>query len=216
MLQPKSRKNKHGAALKTVEQGIHKVNVFAPFTGILTGKQKYENELVKDGDVLAGLINKNSIIFIANVPAESISKINVGQDVNINFPSIPGKTFSGKVKRIEPGVQLQNQKIPVQIDFTNLTGVLSDSLYGEASIIVDKHNNVLTVPEKAVIRNDQTNEYSVTIVNPDNIAYKVKVNVGLKKDSIQEIQSNKIKEGMTVVVQGNYGLPDSTKVKIQK
>ncbi len=201
--------------LKIAEDNSNHIKITAPFTGILINKTKNENEIVNEGELIAGLIDKNSIFFIAQVPAESVNRIKPGQAAKISFPSIEVKKFDGIVKRIEPGVNMQSQTIPVQLEI-NASQLLADSLYGEASIIVNKHKDVLTVPSKAIIHDDEKNTYSLTLINPDSIAYSVNVGIGIKKDSVMEVKSGKLKEGMKVIVEGNYGLPDSAKVSIEK
>ncbi len=203
-------------ALQLAEENSNQIKIAAPFTGILINKSKNENEIVNEGELIASLIDKNSIFFIAQVPVASISKVKAGQQVDISFPSIEEKKFNGIVKRIEPGVNTQSQTIPVQIEINNLSAFISDSLYGEASVIINKHKDVFTVPSKAVIHDDENDTYSITLINADSIAYSINVTVGIQKDSVMEVQSEKLKERMKVIVEGNYGLPDSTQVSIQK
>ena len=75
---------------------------------------------------------------------------------------------------------------------------------------------LLVVPVKAVIHDEENDTYSVTLIDRDSIAYTVNVNPGIKRDSLEEIHSQNLKAGMKVIVEGNYGLPDSTKVSIKK
>ena len=202
-------------SLKIAEQSSNQIIITAPFSGVLINRTKNENEIVNEGELIAALINKSSILFIAQVPADSIYKIKIGQPVQVSFPSIREK-FNGAVKRIEPRVNMQSQTFPVQVEINNLNQLLADSLYGEASIITGMHKNVFVVPVKAIIHDEEKDTYSITLINPDSIAYTVNVSVGIKKDSLQEIHSGSLKKGMKVVVEGNYGLPDSSKVKISK
>lgn len=202
--------------IKIAKQSSNQIKITAPFSGVLINRTKNENEVVNEGDLIAALINENPILFIAQVPAGSIQKVKIGQHVQISFPSIREEKFKGMVKRIEPRVNMESQTFPVQVEINNPTKLLADSLYGEASIIVGKHTNVFVVPEKAVIHDEEQDTYSITLINPDSIAYTVKVNIGLKKDSLEEIHAGDLKEGMKVIVEGNYGLPDSTRVSIKK
>ena len=194
--------------LKIAEQNTNQIKITAPFPGTLVNRAKNENEVVNEGELIAGLINKNSILFIARVPADSIYRVKINQPVMIKFPSIHNKQFMGVVRRIEPRVDMQSQTYPVQVDIKNPSQLLADSLYGEASIIVGEHRDVLVVPVKAVIHDEENDTYSVTLIDRDSIAYTVNVNPGIKRDSLEEIHSQNLKAGMKVIVEGNYGLPD--------
>ncbi len=202
--------------LKIAEQSTNQIRITAPFPGTLVNRAKNENEVVNEGELIAGLINKNSILLIARVPADSIYLVSINQPVVIKFPSIHNKQFHGVVRRIEPRVNMQSQTYPVQVDIKNPSQLLADSLYGEASIIVGEHRGVLVVPVKAVIHDEEKDTYSVTLVNRDSIAYTVNVSPGIKRDSLQEIHAPNLKAGMKVIVEGNYGLPESTRVSIKK
>ena len=201
--------------LQMAEQSSNQIKLSAPFSGVLIDRTKNENEVVSEGELIASVINKNSIFFVAQVPADSIYRIKNGQKVLITFPVIHGKKFDGTVRRIEPRVNMLSQTYPVQIEINNNIELLADSLFGEASIITGKHNNVFVAPSKAVIHNEENDTYSVTLINPDSIAYILNVSTGITKDSVTEIYSPKLKEGMPVIVEGNYGLPDSTKVSVK-
>ncbi len=201
------------SALNSAIRNSNEVKIIAPFTGILTKKIKNEGEVVSESEQIGSLINDASIIFIANVPASSISKIKRGQRAYLKFTSREGKEFFGTVKRIEPSVNAVDQTIPVQIEFNGRHKIFEDALFGEAAILTGRLSNQLIVPLKAVLHNDETNTNSVFLINPDSIAYSVDVNIVHKGDSTAAISSSKIRKGMAVIVEGSYGLPDSTKVR---
>ncbi|HUX60891.1 MAG TPA: efflux RND transporter periplasmic adaptor subunit [Ignavibacteriaceae bacterium] len=207
------QKSQAESALMSARKNSNEIKITAPFTGILTKKIKNEGEVVVEGEQLGALINDASIIFIANVPASSISKIKRGETGYLKFASFEGKEFYGTVKRIEPSVNVSDQTIPVQIEFNGEHKIFEDALFGEVSILIGRLPNQLIVPVKAVLHNDENNTNSVFLINSDSIAYSVNVEVIQKVDSTVAISSPLIKKGMPVIVEGSYGLPDSTEVR---
>ena len=206
------QKSEAESALNSARKNSNEVKITAPFTGILTKKMKNEGEVVAEGEQIGALINDASIIFIANVPASSISKIKRGETAYPKFASREGKEFPGTVERIEPTVNAVDQTIPVQIEFNGEHKIFEDALFGEAAILIGRLSNQLIVPVKAVLHDDENNTSSVYLINPDSIAYSVSVNIVQRGDSTVAISSSQIKKGMAVIVEGSYGLPDSTKV----
>jgi len=206
------QKSEAKTALEKARNSANELKITAPFTGILIKKMKNEGEVTVEGEQIGSLINDASIIFIANVPAASISRIKKGEKVNLKFATSEGKEFSGIIKTIEPSVNVADQTIPVQIQFDGRNKIFEDALFGEASIFTNILSNQLIVPIKAVLHNDEDNTNSVYLVNSDSIAYSVNVEVIQKGDSTAAISSPSIKKGMPVIVEGSYGLPDSTKV----
>ncbi|MHB1687071.1 MAG: efflux RND transporter periplasmic adaptor subunit [Ignavibacteriaceae bacterium] len=207
------QKSEAESALNSARKNSNEIKITAPFTGILTKKMKNEGEVIAEGEQIGALINDASIIFIANVPASSISKIKRGENAYLKFASREGKEFYGTVKRIEPSVNASDQTIPVQIEFNGEHKIFEDALFGEASILIGRLPNQLIVPVKSVLHNDENNTNSVYLINPDSIAYSVSVDVVQRGDSTVAISSPQIKKGMAVIVEGSYGLPDSTKVR---
>ena len=207
------QKSQAVSALMSARKNSNEIKITAPFTGILTKKIKNEGEVVVEGEQIGALINDASIIFIANVPAASISKIKKGEKVKLKFATREGKEFTGSIKTIEPSVNVADQTIPVQIQFDGRNKIFEDALFGEASIFTNILSNQLIVPIKAVLHNDEENTNSVYLVNSDSIAYSVSVEVIQRGDSTAAISSPSIKKGMPVIVEGSYGLPDSTKVR---
>ena len=205
------QKSEAEAALNSAKKNSNEVKIIAPFAGILTKKMKNEGEVVAEGEQIGALINDASIIFIANVPASSILKIKRGEAAYLKFASQDGKEFYGTVKRIEPTVNA-DQTIPVQIEFNGEHKIFEDALFGEAAILTGKLFNQLIVPVKAVLHNDENNTNSVFLINSDSVAYSINVDIIQRGDSTIAISSPQLKKGTAIIVEGSYGLPDSTKV----
>ncbi len=78
------------------------------------------------------------------------------------------------------------------------------------------HKNALIIPKSALLRNDETNTYSVVVMTADSLAQTVPITVGSSTNSTVEISGNKLQKGTIVITEGNYALPDSTKVTVVK
>lgn len=210
------QKSEAESALNSARKNSNEVKITAPFAGILIKKIKNEGEVVAEGEQIGALINDASVIFIANVPAASISKIKRGETAYLKFASHEGKEFYGTVKRIEPTVNAVDQTIPVQIEFNGEHKIFEDALFGEAAILIGRLSNQLIVPDKAVLHNDENNTNSIYLINPDSIAYSVSVDIVQRGDSTVAISSPQLKKGTVIIVEGSYGLPDSTKVSAEQ
>jgi len=74
----------------------------------------------------------------------------------------------------------------------------------------------LVLSGSAIVRNDETNERTVMIFGADSIAHSITVTVGPATDSLVAIESDDLKPGMNVIIEGNYSLADSTRITIQR
>ena len=78
-------------------------------------------------------------------------------------------------------------------------------------VITEERYDRLAVPTESVVRAD---EGSVIAVVDGDIARQRPVKVGLREGSLVEIEGDALKEGMTVVTEGAYGLPKETKIRV--
>ena len=83
---------------------------------------------------------------------------------------------------------------------------------GVARIVTGRHAGVLIVPKPALLRNDETDAYTVVVATADSLARIVQVGVGSRTDSTAEVSARGLLPGMRVVVEGNYALADSTRI----
>ncbi len=209
-----TQKQEAEQALELAQKTANDVSIQAPFDGVISNKLKNEMEMVAEGDEIATIIDPESIMFLADVPSSQLFRIRIGQPTHIRFPTVPGGSFSGVVKRIEPQVNPSDQTTRVWINLTGDIPDLSSSLFGDAAIVVGTKTNALLVPAAALLHNDETDVTSVMVVGPDSLAHSVTVSVGVVRDSTAEIYSPAILPGVVVITRGHFGLPDSTRVRI--
>lgn len=106
-----------------------------------------------------------------------IGSVQPGQEATVTVDAYPDRPFRGTVEKIEPQAIVQQSvtMFPVLVTLANREGLLKPGMTGEASVLVDRREGVLAVPNDAV-RN--TREGAT-----------VAVQLGLNADSVQaEIQ----------------------------
>ena len=92
------------------------------------------------------------------------------------------------------------------------------SANGAAQITVSANSksDAIVVPASAVtLEASNADEGTVMTVDAQNVAHETKVKIGLRtKDKIEITEG--LKGGETVVIEGNYSLPDATRIEIAK
>jgi HlyD family secretion protein len=127
----------------------------------------------------------------------------MSQPARIKVESFRDRVFQGKVTKIAPlGVEKDNvTTFEVRVSIDNPGGELKANMTANAEILLDEHKNVLSVPESAVVYDNQKN---ASVFLPDKKQKdgqrKVPVKVGLSDGSKTEIASG-LAEGDTVVLQ---------------
>ncbi len=212
---PQQREEAQKAA-ELARRGVSTAIIRAPFDGVVTTKSKSQQEVVSEGEAIASVVDPTSIIFVADVPTASLGKIRLGLPATIRFAARPEKLYRAIVHTVEPRVNPNDQTARVQMTFRYPGRDLEGSLFGEASITVSRRENVLLVPKRALLHDDEANTTSLMLIGRDSVATRVEIEVGARNDSLCEVISPKISPGLAVVTQGHYGMPDSTRVRIVK
>ena len=199
-------------ALAQSSQGT--VELRAKFNGIVATRSVSEGELVGENGELFMLVDLATLVFVADVPLASLPSIHPGQVAAVRFAALPDRAFRGAVEAASPQSDPQSQTVKVRLRFSSGGGqfVLKTDMMGSAAIVTGVHRRALIVPRSAILRDDENNTSSVVTVGADSLARSVQVTVGATTDSTAEITGGALKEGMTVVTEGNYALADSTRV----
>jgi HlyD family secretion protein len=198
------------ASLKQLEEQLSYTTIVAPMDGVILSRDVEIGDAVSSILVLgstATLImtegDINEVYVQGKVDEADIAHVYMAQPARIKVESFRDRAFNGKVTKIAPlGVEKDNvTTFEVRVSINNPGGELKANMTANAEILLDEHKGVLTVPESAVIYDNQKNA-SVEI--PDKKQKegkrKVPVKVGLSNGSVTEILSG-LKEGDQVVLQ---------------
>ncbi len=81
-----------------------------------------------------------------------IGSVQAGQDATVTVDAYPDRPFRGTVEKIEPQAIVQQSvtMFPVLVTLANREGLLKPGMTGEASVLIDRRDAVLAVPNDAV------------------------------------------------------------------
>ncbi|MBI3485343.1 efflux RND transporter periplasmic adaptor subunit [Candidatus Daviesbacteria bacterium] len=193
-------------AVKAAKRAFDDVILYSPIDGTVTQASPLPGQFVAPTDLIAEIVDWSVIDFDGDVDESDISKINLGQDVEVSLNGYPDQTFKGAVDEILPKTKTTSSGatvVTVRINLANPNIHLIPGLNGQATIITATDNNVLTIPQEA-LKDDNT-----VIVQTQNGYMTKKVTTGLKSDADVEIKS-----GLTdgeVVVKNPAAVPSTQK-----
>ncbi len=198
------------ASLKQLEEQLSYTTILAPMDGVILSRDVEIGDAVSSILVLgstATLImtegDVNEVYVDGKVDEADIAHVYMGQPARIKVESFRDRVFNGKVTKISPmGVQKDNvTTFEVRVSINNPGGELKALMTANAEILLDEHKGVLTVPENAVIYDNQKNaSVSIQDKKQKDGERKIPVKVGLSNGSVTEIVSG-LKEGDAVVLQ---------------
>jgi HlyD family secretion protein len=173
----------------------------APFTGTVTSLDVMPGDIVSAGTTALRIDDLSNLYVDLAISEMDISMIKVGQDATITFDAISGKEYPGKVTQISMVASVSQGVVnyPVTVQITDPDESILPSMTASVSIIVDKVQNVLVVPNNAV--KNSNGQKTVTVLF-EGQQISVPVMVGLVGDSTSEVISDQLREGDTLVVSG--------------
>ncbi len=107
-----------------------------------------------------------------------------------------------------------NRTVEVWVTLGNDGGKLRANGAAQVTVFANSKNDAIVVPASAVtLEASNANEGTVMVVDAQNVAHETKVTIGIRTtDKIEIVEG--LQGGETIVVEGNYALPDGTKVEI--
>lgn len=200
--------------LANIDVQVSRGTVRAPITGIVTDQFQYEGEFAQQGAKLVTIADISAVIVKAQFADNVVHDLKVGNAVTVYPLEAPDEKMTGAVSLISHSSDPQNRTVEVWAKFGNPRGLLPAN--GAVQFVVESQpvENAVVVPSSAIVL-DATNadEGTVMVVGADMVAHETKVKVGVKQGDKTQIVEGLV-GGETVVIEGNYSLPDGTKVEV--
>lgn len=198
------------ASLDQLNEQLSYTTLVSPMDGVVLSRDVEIGDAVSSILVLGStatlvmtLGDTTQVYVQGKVDEADIGSVYMGQPARIRVESFPNKSFNGKVTKIAPlGVEKDNvTTFEVRVSIDNPSGELKANMTANAEILITEHKNSLTVPEQAMIYDNQKNAF-VFVPDPKQKEgqRKIAVKAGISNGSKTEILDG-LKEGDTVVLQ---------------
>lgn len=196
------------ATVKLAEDELQYATIVSPVDGIVLHRDVDVGSAVASvtstlGTLLMTLGDMREMHMVGDVDESDIGLVREGMPARISVESYPDRKFHGHVKRISPlGVEkdkIMNFEVEATIEDADVP--LRTNMTADAEIIVEKHENVLLVPQTAI--RYERNKSFVEIPDPkqENGTRRVDVALGISGTDFSEVLSG-LREGDEVIVTG--------------
>jgi len=120
----------------------------------------------------------------------------------------------GQINLLSRSSDQTNRTVEVWVTLGNGDGKLRANGAAQVTVFANSKDDAIVVPAAAVtLEASDAAEGTVMVVDDQNVAHETKVTIGIRTTEKIEIVEG-LKGGETVVIEGNYALPDGTKVEI--
>jgi HlyD family secretion protein len=154
------------AAVTAASDMLRNLNVVSPFAGMAYNLPVRPDTFVSAGDLLVQVADLHRVRVRAFVDEPEIGRLQVGQQVEVNWDALPGRSWKGTVEYLPTNIVLHGTRMVGEVtcilDNTDLKLLPNTNV--AVAIIQSRHDNALTVPREAV-RQDAQGKYVFQIVD---------------------------------------------------
>lgn len=198
-------------AIRQARHDVVRLPLRAPAAGTISKRSASPGAEVAEGAELFQMVEERGLVFEAHVPAAAVSSVHAGQAASIRLED--GTREAARVARRLPQTDAGDQTVLVWFSpAAPVTASLIDR-FGAATIEMGAPRATIAVPDSAVVEDDLTGETRVAVVGADSIATWQTVTLGLGENGWHEVRSGGLAAGARVIVSGQRGLPDKTRVR---
>jgi multidrug efflux pump subunit AcrA (membrane-fusion protein) len=198
--------------LSSSKSGI--IRILAPSDGIISELNTNSSGMyVAEGSQLCTIVENKDMLVQVNVPYEYNQWIKINKGCKV---VLPDSTFlDGTVYKIMPLINeiSQTQNVLIKVHSNR---PVPENLNVIVQFIRLSHSKAMLIPKQALLTNEVQLQFWVMRILNDSIAIKVPVKKGFENKGMVEILSPEISVSDPVIIDGAYGLPDSTIVKVVK
>ena len=208
------------AAVALVEARLAKMEIKAPFSGVIGLRVVSVGDYVKEGADVVNLESVDPLKVDFRVPEIYMRQVQVGQTLSVSLDALPGKSFDGKVFAINPLVDAAGRAVVIRAIVGNPDTSLRPGMFARVKLITRDEKEALVVPEQAIVPQGDE-QYVFRIV--DGKVARVKVELGQRREGKVEIVKGldandvvvtagqlKLRDGMAVTVLGANGPASAT------
>ena len=191
--------------------GVNRIT--ASQSGYITDLPHQVGDYVQDGEQLAVISNSKSFGFILNLPYELRKYVSLNKSVEVMLPD--GTHLNGVVASFMPAIDSASQTQQALIKVASSASI-PENLIAKVRILKFQKTNAISLPKPAVLSDEaQTNFWVMKMIDTVT-AVKVPVIKGMETVDRVEIVRPQFSLSDKILLSGNYGLPDTAKVKIVK
>ena len=200
----------------TLDAQLSYATIRAPITGVVTDQFQYQGEFAAAGAKLVTIADISQIIVKAPFADSVTAKLKIGDPVTVLPTDQSAGQMTGQVTLISRATDPTSRTVEVWVTLGNGAGQLRANGAAQVTISAQTKTGAIVVPASAVtLEATNADEGTVMVVDATKVAHETKVTVGIRTPDKMEITSG-LQGGETVVIEGNYALPDGTKVEVSQ
>ncbi len=198
------------------ETRLAKTTIRAPMDGVVASRSVNPGDYVENMGSPAPMfriVDNRRLDLTVSVPSSRISRVRLGQPLSFTTDAVPGRTFLGEVRFINPAADESSRTVKVVAVVENRDETLKSGLFVKGEIVTEERRGVIRVPRSAFVAWDLEGRRAVLFVLEGDRAVRREVATGAGAGADVEIRSG-LSLGDRVVTRGGFDLRDGDRVLV--
>jgi RND family efflux transporter MFP subunit len=201
------------ARLTNAQKQLDRTTIRAPFAGIVSERQVNAGDVMQVGNPAVTVVDPATLRLEATVPVSALSTLAPGSPVDFEVSGYEGKSFTGRVERINPAVDPATRQVRMYVAIPNLSGRLVAGLFAQGRVATERRS-AIAIPISGL---DLKGTAPMVRRLRGGKVELVLVEAGLQDDVLQLIEiTSGIAVGDTILIGPSAGLAVGTPVRIVK
>lgn len=182
---------------KNLELQLNYTRIKSPIEGYVTERMIEVGDRVTAGQQVYTVEDFSPLLIRVYVPTIDVVHLKKGMTVEVSTDVLKGKTFAGKIKLINPRIDIQSGTVKVTLEVFDSTKTLKPGMFVETKIVIRSTEDTLVIPKKSILY--QQNQIFVFVLKQDKV-FKREIATGISEGDYIEVKKGLEPDEMIVTV----------------
>jgi len=204
------------AQKQIAETKLEKTVIRAPLDGVVASRTVNPGDFIENmgsPKPMFRIVDNRRLDLTVTVPSSRISAVALGQPLVFTSDAVPGRTFAGKVRFINPAADESSRTVKVVAAAENADEALKTGLFVKGYIVTGERTGILRVPRSAFVTWDLAAKSAVVFVVNGDKAVRRTIETGAGTGDDVEVTKG-LSAGETVVTRGGFNLSDGDRIAV--
>jgi RND family efflux transporter MFP subunit len=201
---------------KDLELQLSYTKIKSPVEGYVTARSIEVGTRVNTNQQVFTVEDFYPLLVKVYVPTSDIVNLDTGMESEITTDVLAGMVFNGKIKIVNPRIDVQSGTVKVTIEVFDKTGKLKPGMFVETKVLIRNKPDALVIPRKSI--SYKQNQAFVYISQRQGMQVQVSerpIKTGIAEGDFIEVLEG-LEAGERIVTVGVEGLKDKMKVRIAR
>jgi membrane fusion protein (multidrug efflux system) len=161
---------------------LNRMKVLAPFDATTGIRRADVGDYVKDGADIVNIENLDALQVDFSLPERYVTRVRVGQPVEVSLDALPGRTFNGRIGALDSEVDANGRALRVRASVENPGAMLRPGMFARPRVVFATRESALVVPEEALVPLGGRQYVYKVVDGPagGKVAQRVEARIGLR------------------------------------